>query len=134
MNVDTPTKLETPTNVEIPATFKVLVTSIPEAVLVNLKLLSWYNSEAPAWNAAYNLDSSALDILKLFDLSFKLPVPLSSMYEWLPSWYTFKSSESPKYTAALSGKKAVVPNPTVAPVPTKTLSLKFDAPSKFTVL
>ena len=85
MNDTISKKREIPTNVEIPATCKVSVTSIPEAVLVNLKLLSWYNSAAPAWNAAYNLDSSALDILKLFDLSFKLPVPLSSMYEWLPS-------------------------------------------------
>ena len=59
-------------------------TEIPIPVVLNRSAFSWYNSTAPAWNAANNLDSSALDNLKLFDLSFKLPVPISSMKEWLP--------------------------------------------------
>ena len=54
------------------------VTTAPVFVVSNFFALSWYNSAAPdAWNVADNLDSSALDNLKLLDLSFKLPVPPS---------------------------------------------------------
>ena len=55
-------------------------TEIPIPVL-SRSAFSWYNS-TPCLNATDNLDSSALDNLKLFDLSFKLPVPISSMKEY----------------------------------------------------
>ena len=61
--------------------------SAPSAVVETLIELLWYNSAAAdAWNVADILDSSTLDTLKLFDLSFKLPVPVSSIKEWLPEW------------------------------------------------
>ena len=73
-------------NVAIPTDFRLSnslcpVTSIPIEVVSKRFVLLLYNSTKLGVKAPYNFDSSPFVILKLFYLTFKLPVPVSSMNE-----------------------------------------------------
>ena len=91
MTLPTADAVMMPTNVDTPALTKlsvsvVRVTSIPPMVVsIFLKLL-WYKETDPlAVNNAILLLSAVLLTSKPVVRIFKLPTPLSLIYEWVPS-------------------------------------------------